>query len=137
MGPDRQADMGGLAWRLSRRQLIGRGAAAVGSLALLGGIDPSVAFGRPVGEARPIPGGFDEAFNMVPDGAFIHVLPPGIGFEMATITDFDGVVGAAEIRGTAHGSDDSAYEFDCDMRFMRGAFVDLTGRLREGAFGFV
>ena len=29
----------------------------------------------------------------------------GIGFDMSTITDFDGIVGGSEIRGTAHGSD--------------------------------
>ena len=52
-------------------------------------------------DPSPIPGGFDENFNIVPSDPFIHVLPPAIGFEMATITDFDGVIAAAEIQGTA------------------------------------
>jgi hypothetical protein len=73
-----------------------------------------------------------------PTKAFIHVLPPGIGFEMSTITDFNGIVAAAEIRGTAGGSDGTSYGFDCDMRFMTGTYVDLNGRLvKKGTFGFI
>jgi hypothetical protein len=56
---------------------------------------------------------------------------------MATITDFNGVVGAAELQGTASGSDGSSYTFDTDMRFMQGSYVGLDGRVYEGAFGFV
>jgi len=89
------------------------------------------------GAPRPIPGGFDENFVPVPSDPFIHVLPPGIGFEMSTITDLNGVVGAAEIRGTAHGSDGTSYDFDADMRFMRGTYVGFDGRRHNAAFGFV
>jgi hypothetical protein len=56
---------------------------------------------------------------------------------MSSITDFNGVVAGSETRGTAHGSDGTAYDFDTDMRFMRGAYVGLDGRLRQGAFGFI
>jgi hypothetical protein len=56
---------------------------------------------------------------------------------MSTITDFNGDVAASEIRGTAHGSDGSTWEFDTDMRFMRGVYIDTAGRVREGAFGFI
>jgi hypothetical protein len=89
------------------------------------------------GIPNPIPGGFDEEFNLVPSDPFIHVLPPAPGLEMATITDFNGTVAAAEIRGAAVGSDDSEYGFDADMRFMQGTFVDTAKRLRRGAFAFV
>jgi hypothetical protein len=65
------------------------------------------------------------------------VLPPAVGFEMSTITDFHGVVGAAEIQGTAKGSDGTTYTFDADMRFMQGLYVGMDGRLRRGSFGFV
>src|SRR5205823_14761781 len=95
------------------------------------------AFGRrPAADS----GGFlitEDFFGTVPADPTIHVLPPGISFEMSTITDFDGVVGASEIRGTAHGSDGSAYSFDTDMRFMQGTYIDTEGRLRKGSFGFV
>jgi hypothetical protein len=79
----------------------------------------------------------DGNFQPVPSNPFIHVLPPAVGFEMATITDFNGVVGAAEIQGTAVGSDGSSYAFDTDMRFMQGVFVDDGGRVRRATFGFV
>jgi hypothetical protein len=100
-------------------------------------LDPRFAFAGGVADPRPIPGGFDHNFMIVPRDPFIHVLPPGIGFEMSTITDFKGVIGASEIRGKAAGSDGTEWDFDADMRFMRGAFVGLGGRLRQGAFGFI
>src|SRR6266496_3095788 len=79
---------------------------------------------------KPIPGGFRLSdFQPVPVNPDIHVLPPAIGFEMSTITDFTGTVGAAEIQGTARGSDGSSYGFDTDMRFMQGEYVGEDGRL--------
>jgi hypothetical protein len=56
---------------------------------------------------------------------------------MSTITDFDGVLGGSEIRGTARGSDGATYDFDTDMRFMHGVYVGLDGRKHHGTFGFV
>jgi hypothetical protein len=123
--------------RFSRRQVLQRGAIALGGIAGVGLLDPSSVFGKATAAPRPIPGGFDQNFNLVPSGAFIHVLPPGIGFEMSTITDFNGVVGGSETRGTAHDSDGNQYSFDCDMRFMRGVYVGLDGRLHNGSFGFI
>jgi hypothetical protein len=124
---------------LSRRQVLVRGAAAAGGLAGFGLVEPALAFARGHGDPSPIPGGLDENFTPVPSDPFIHVLAPGLGpqLEMATITDFNGVVGASEIRGTAHGSDGSVWEFDTDMRFMQGTYVDQDGRVRDGSFGFV
>ena len=122
---------------LSRRQFVGRSAAAVGGLSALGLLAPSAAFASASADPRPIPGGFDESFNIVPHGAFIHVAPPAIGFEMSTLTDFNGVVAGAEIQGTARGSDGTSYWFDADMRFMQGTYVGLDGRVHNGTFGFV
>ena len=122
---------------LSRRQLLHRSAVAIGGLAGLRLLDPTSVLAKPAGAPRPIPGGFDQNFNIVPSDPFIHVLLPGIGFEMSSITDFDGVLGGSETRGTAHGSDGTTYDFDADMRFMRGVYIDLGGRLRQGAFGFI
>jgi hypothetical protein len=118
----------------SRGQFLRSGATAVGGLTLL---DPVSAFARVPGSPNPIPGGFDENFSPVTHDPLIHVLPPGIGFEMSTITDFNGVLGASEIRGTAHDGDGAVWGFDTDMRFMRGVYVDTTGQVREGSFGFV
>lgn len=125
--------------RLSRRQVLVRGAAAAGGLAGFGLLEPALVFARGNGDPSPIPGGFDENFIPVPSNPFIHVLAPGLGpqLEMATITDFNGVVGASEIRGTARGSDGSVWDFDTDMRFMQGTYVDRGGNVRKGSFGFV
>jgi hypothetical protein len=121
----------------SRGQFVQRGAAALGGAAGLGLLNPAAAFGRSAGDPRPIPGGFDETFTPVPSDPFIHVLPPQLGYEMSTISDFNGIVGGSEIQGTAHGSDGSSYDFDTDMRFMRGTYVDRDGRVRKGSFGFI
>jgi len=121
----------------SREQFLRRSAAAAGGVAGLGLLQAAPAFGRSAGDPRPIPGGFDENFGLATHDPFIHVLPPGINFEMSTITDFNGVVGGSEIRGTASGSDGSTWGFDTDMRFMVGSYVDLDGRLRKGSFGFI
>jgi hypothetical protein len=124
--------------RLSRRQLLQRSAVALGGVAGLGLLDPSLVLGSTKTAApRPIPGGFDENFNLVPSGAFIHVGVPGVGFEMSTITDFNGVLGASETRGSAQGTDGSKWDFDCDMRFMQGAYIGLDGRVHNGSFGFI
>ena len=123
--------------RYSREQFVRRSALAAGGVAGAGLLNPAAAFARSAGDPRPIPGGFDETFTPVPSNPFIHVLPPQVGFEMSTITDFSGVIGASEIQGTARGSDGSVYGFDTDMRFMQGTYVGLDGRLRKGSFGFI
>jgi hypothetical protein len=127
----------GAARRLSRRQLLQRSALALGGIAGLGLLDPSSVFGSTFSPPAPIPGGFDLNFNLVSSDPFVHVLVPSVGFEMSTITDFNGVIGASETQGTAQGSDGSQYSFDCDMRFMRGAYVGLDGRMHNGSFGFI
>jgi hypothetical protein len=60
-----------------------------------------------------------------------------VGLEMSTITDFNGIIAAGEVQGLATGSDGATYWFDCDLRFMQGAYVAEDGRLRNGAFGFL
>ena len=124
--------------RFSRRRLLQSGAVAAGMLAGAGAFNVASAFGANGTDPKPIPGGFDENFNTVPTHPFIHVLPPGIipgvGFEMSTITDFNGVVAATDVQGTAN---NGAYLFDCDMRFMDGLYVGEDGKLRQGSFGFV
>jgi len=120
----------------SRRRLI-RGGAGVFGIAALGGVGAGRASAaKPDWEPQPIPGGLSEEFSPVPIDPLIHVLPPSVGFEISTITDFKGVVGAAEIRGTA--SDGAlSYDFDADMRFMKGQYITIDGQLRDAAFAFV
>ena len=121
---------------ISRRALI-RTSAGVLGLATVAGQGATSAFAaKPSTEPRPIPGGFAEDFSLVPVDPFIHVLPPSVGFEMSTITDFKGVVGGAEIRGSATDGV-GTYDFDVDMRFMSGQYITVDGRLRNAAFAFV
>ena len=124
---------------VSRRQMLRRGAVAFGGMAGLGLIDPGSVLGwSSTAAPRPIPGGFSVAANdFVASGADFHFLLPGIGFEMSTITDFDGVVGGSETRGTARGSDGTTYSFDADMRFMQGVYVGFDGHRHIGSFGFI
>lgn len=122
----------------SRRQLLRRSAVALGGLTATGLVDPSSVFASTTAAPRPIPGGLRLSdFSFVSSGADFHFLLPGIGFEMSTITDFVGVVGGSETRGTAHGTDGSTHVFDCDMRFMQGLYVGLDGRQHIGSFGFI
>jgi hypothetical protein len=122
---------------VSRRQLLGRGAAVLAGAAGGGLFGPSLAWAARNPAPRPIPGGFGAIGKPVPKHPFVHVLAPGIGSEMSTITDFDGVVAGSETRGHAHGSDGTEYDFDLDMRFMHGRYRALDGRMRTGAFGFI
>jgi hypothetical protein len=120
---------------MSRRQFVRVTVAGVAGVQLL---RAAPAFSASTGAPKPIPGGFKlPDFTPVPSGADIHVLPPAVGFEMSTITDFNGSVGAAHIIGTATGSDDSHFFFDADMRFMNGEYVGLDGRHHNATFGFV
>ena len=132
---------------LSRKQFLRHTAVVAGGLAGFSLLDWSPALAAPeseererrrgVGPPKPIPGGFGTDLSLLPSDPFIHVLPPAVGLEMSTITDFNGVVAAAEVQGTAQGSDASSYWFDADMRFMSGDYIDDQGRRREHAFGFV
>jgi hypothetical protein len=126
----------GIACGFSRRELVSRGAVAFGGVAGFGLLAPDTLLAANPAP-RPIPGGFDQNGNPVPNHAFVHVLPPGIGFEMSTITDFRGIVAASETRGTARGSDGTRYDFDTDMRFMHGSYVGFDGRVRTATFGFI
>jgi hypothetical protein len=132
--------------RLSRGQFLKGAGAAAGGVLLAGatGWEPAWAGGGDGpggrggrGQPKPIPGGVDANFVPVAANPMWHFSFPGVGFEMATITDFHGVVGASEVQGTATGSDGKTYGFDCDMRFMKGTYVDDRGRTRRGSFGFV
>lgn len=120
--------------RFGRRTVVAVGVVAFVFAVLVTG---ALARGKP-GDPKPIPGGFSlPAFEPVPSDPFIHVLPPIVPFEMSTIGDFDGTIGAADIQGTAHGSDGTLYTFDADMRFMRGVYVDGAGHVQHGSFAFI
>jgi hypothetical protein len=62
-----------------------------------------------------------------------HIQVIGPGVEPSSITDFNGFVGVADVRGT--GTD--GLIFDTDMRFMSGEYVGVDGKHYHGTFGFV
>jgi hypothetical protein len=122
---------------MSRRGFLGRAAGVAGALAGATLIRPGVALAaKPLNAPpKPIPGG------LTLNGVTFHVLPFGPGQEPATITDFNGFVGVAQVQGTGRGTNaDGNTEtllFDTDMRFMKGVYVGKDGRTHKGTFGFV
>ncbi len=115
---------------MSRRGALRYGAAA-GAGVLASAILPagaSWAAGTPA-MARPIPGVFP--------GTPLHVQLPGPGVELSTITDFDGVLGVADLDGVGRGTDGPGLTFNVDMRFMQGRFVATDGQVHQGTFGFI
>jgi hypothetical protein len=87
---------------------------------------------------NPIPGGLD----LLGNGQIFHFYLPGTAPELSTITDFNGVLGAADVQGTWTGDGvtpppNTPLLFDADMRFMSGEYIGRDGRHRQGAFALV
>jgi hypothetical protein len=119
----------------TRRQFVG---VTVGGVLAADLLSATPAFGKSTSAPKPIPGGFlVPSFAITPTNPDVHILPPAIGFEMSSITDFNGTIAATEIQGTATGSDNSRWYFDVDMRFMDGEYVGEDGKHHHGTFGFV
>jgi len=82
---------------------------------------------------RPIP-------QTVAPGAPFHVVLPASGTEPATITDFRGKIGLADLGGTGVGVTNGQREsllHAADVRFMSGRYVGVDNRRHEGTFVFV
>jgi hypothetical protein len=125
---------------LSRRGFLGMTAAASGLL--FGGLAaPPVAEAARKGSStpKPIPGGVQP---LGPGTEIFHINLPAPGFEPSTITDFNGVVGVANVGGKGTQTDTNMntskrLAFDVDVRFMRGVYVGEDGRVHRNAFVFV
>jgi hypothetical protein len=123
---------------LSRRAFM-RGSAAAAGLVVAARTTPfGVASAAPASQPlpQPIPGGLNLADLGGPD-LLLHIFPPAPGMELITITDFNGLVGAAEIQGLGTDTDGATRAFDVDMRFMKGEYVGANGRHAEATFGFI
>jgi len=88
---------------------------------------------------KPIPGGIQP---LGPGTETFHIFLPAPGFEPSTITDFNGVVGVANVGGKGTQTDTTTntskiLPFDADVRFMRGVYVGEDGRVHRNAFVFV
>ena len=133
MSPARQGHSHLGSRALSRRGFIAVGAGAAGALSLLPFFGRTTALAGGGAEPKPIPGG------SVPPPAGPRVWLPQPGLEPSTITDFDGKVALADIYGSGEarqGDLSFPANFNADMRFMTGRYVDLDGVTREGSFGF-
>jgi len=123
---------------LSRGQFI-RTAAGAGGAALTSSIwMPALAHAaKPIPAApNPIPG----TTVFIPGTPAFHVNGPGPGVEVATITDFHGLVGVAHVTGTGTGTTSGVgtpLTFDADMRFMKGLYTAVDGHNYHGTFGFI
>ena len=122
---------------LTRRGFIGRAAGAAGAVVGASVLGPGTAFAAKPRNAtpKPIPGG------VTIGGVTFHVLFFGPDQMPATITDFNGFVGVAQVQGTGTGTKpDGTTEtllYDTDMRFMKGVYVGNDGAVHKGTLGFV
>ena len=66
-----------------------------------------------------------------------HVVLPGPDNEPSTITDYNGFTGIAAVQGHGTDNDGNTLYFDVDVRFMKGLYTGMDGRLRQGAFSFI
>jgi len=123
--------------RLSRRSFMG-GAAGVTATALGASLlRPIAARAAPPFGSAPKP-----TTNVVSlNGVDFHLTFFAPGADPSTITDFNGLVGVAEVQGqgTATNPDNSTETllFDTDMRFMDGVYVGQDGATHRGTFAFV
>jgi hypothetical protein len=140
--------------RITRRRLLA-GAAAGGAAASVGlgsgtarATAPATAPGSPplrraiVADPKPTRAGITS-----PGGSNVGWHLGGLGRDAAnsSIFDFDGTVAGAGIRGpgwlfpsgVVDEGDPIAIEFDADVRFMQGRYVDRGGNEQYGTFAFI
>lgn len=123
---------------LSRRAFVGGAAAAAGASLGSGLLGPAA--GAAAG-ASTQPAPRPTTATITVGGVTFHVDSFGAGVDPSSITDFNGFVGVADVRGkgTATNPDGSTETllFDTDMRFMKGVYVGVDGAVHRGTFGFV
>ena len=123
---------------LSRRAFMGGAAAAAAGASLGSGLLwPAAASAGLSSIAPPRPTPATTTVN----GVDFHFVSFGPGVDPSSITDFNGFVGVADVRGkgTATNPDGSTETllFDTDVRFMKGVYVGVDGGVHHGTFGFV
>ncbi len=121
---------------VSRRRFIGGAATALGTVLGASVLRPGAALAKAQNATpNPIPGG------TTINGQLFHFLPFGPGQEPASITDFNGFVGVADVQGTGTATNpDGSTEtllYDTDIRFMKGVYVGQDGAVHKGTFGFI
>jgi len=122
---------------VSRRRFIGGAATALGTVLGASVLRPGAALAVKTRNAapNPIPGGTNVG------GQLFHFNFFGPGLEPASITDFNGFVGVADVQGTGTATNpDGSTEtllYDTDVRFMKGVYIGKDGAVHKGTFGFI
>ena len=134
---------------LSRGQFISAAAGAAGAALSSGLWTPLLAQAAPPSSSiapKPIPGGL-QPFG--PGTEVFHQYAPPVdtqfgglpwpAFDMSQITDFNGAMAVARIRGTGTLTQGAVITpgalYDADMRFMQGLYVGVDGQEHQGTFG--
>jgi hypothetical protein len=123
---------------LSRRQVMKTIAGASGAVLGAGMVLPTLTRAADGADPKPIPTGIQP---LGPGTEIFHLYLPEAGNELSTITDFNGVIAAAEVQGTGTGTNASGAKmpllFDVDARLMQGQYVGMDGQVRTGAFALI
>ena len=128
---------------LSRRRFLQAAAGSAGAMAA-GFLwpTPTSAAGR---DPKPLLGSVPNATG----GPVLHInfigpadAPAPNGNDPSSITDFDGFIGSADVRGTGTGTNTDTGDtfpllFAADIRFMKGIYQRLDRRFAEATFAFV
>jgi len=127
---------------LNRRQFIRTAGVAAGVAAGSGLWGPLMSSALADSSKKTLPKHIPGGIRIFGPGTRVfHLFPPIPGLEPSTITDFDGVVGAAAIKGSGTAEngkgEKSTRPFDVDMRFMKGRYIDRAGNERHGTFAFI
>ncbi len=136
-----------LARGLSRRDFLKSAGAATAALMGAAMAPSMTAFAQGVrrGAPKPIPGGFELG------GVFWHLEIPDHPFfptggpeteDPSTIGDFDGQVALGYTAGMGERLDKvtgvaEQMAYEADLRIMKGAYIDINGTQRSGAFAFI
>jgi hypothetical protein len=120
----------------SRRQFMGATLGAAGAVAGSGLLSPVLANGN---GAVPKPIGY--GFQIAPGTPVFRFPNLDDKSELGVITDFRGLVGAADVMGTGTGTNPNGTQeklnFDSDMRFMKGTYVGMDEHVHKGTFAFI
>ena len=123
---------------MARRQFITTAAGTLGLVLGSGLWRPQLARAANPADPKPIPGGI-QPFG--PGTEVFHIFLPDPGSEPSLITDFHGFVGLAHVTGfgtrtNASTGATSRVFFDNDVRFMKGPYIGVDGKQRNGTFVF-
>lgn len=130
-----QEAAGRAAWTRQAVSLIA-GVGAVAALTI--GSNPAMASGA---DPKPIGGGV-QAQNNGPMVHYYPLLPAQQGMEFSSITDFNGILGAAHVENMGTLVDKATgqtfrYPFKTDIRFMQGYYVGSDGNSYAGTFALI